>query len=433
VNALFRDAGVIRTDTLEELFDVAALLAHQPVPAGNRVAILTNAGGPGILAADACEARGLTVPTLAPDTISALRAFLPAAASISNPVDMIATAPAEHYRQALPLLLADASIDSVITIFIPPLVTASEDVARAIADTARDSVKPVLATFFGAQGVPDILSPVPAYVFPEAAVRALAHAVAYGEWRRQPGGTATTLPSSSAELARAVISRSNGTGGGWLSPDDIQALLDTCGIRSVPTRIVTSRADAVNTATDLGFPVVLKGSGPQVIHKTDAHAVFTHLADVPAVLRAYDELAGRADIAHVLIQPMVCGGVEMMVGATLDPLFGHVVLCGSGGTQVELLRDTTCRLAPITDVVASEMLDTIRGIALLRGFRGAAPGNESALHRIVLLVSALLDACPDISEIDLNPVIVTTTDAYVVDARIRVGVPGAPARPRAPC
>ncbi len=179
VDALFRDAGVIRTETLEELFDVARLLAYQPLPAGPRVAILTNAGGPGILAADACEALGLTLPPLAPGTMSALRSFLPAAASIGNPVDMLATAPAGDYRRAIPLILADPGIDGLLTIFIPPLVTSSTDVARAIADTARASKKPVLATFFGATGVPEILAPVPCYTFPESAARAMAHAVAY--------------------------------------------------------------------------------------------------------------------------------------------------------------------------------------------------------------------------------------------------------------
>src|SRR5688572_1865482 len=186
VDALFKDAGVIRTETLEELFDVAALVAHQPLPAGNRIAILTNAGGPGILAADACEELGLTVPALQASTAAELTAFLPAAASVRNPVDMLATATADDYRQAIPLLLADPGIDSLLVIFIPPLVTPSADAARAIAEASRSANKPVLATFFGAAGVPDILEPVPCYTFPESAVRALTHALTHQRCRAEP-------------------------------------------------------------------------------------------------------------------------------------------------------------------------------------------------------------------------------------------------------
>jgi acetyltransferase len=165
----------------------------------------------------------------------------------------------------------------------------------------------------------------------------------------------------------------------------------------------------------------MKGTGPALVHKTEAHAVLMHLADADAVRGAYAALAGRADVEHVVVQAMVFGGVEMMAGATLDPLFGHVVMCGSGGTNVELLRDTTCRLAPITDRAAVEMLDAIRGIALLRGFRGGPPCNEDGFRDVVLRLSALVEACPEIVDVDLNPVLVTTTDACVVDARIRVG------------
>ena len=421
VDALFRDAGVIRTETLEELFDVATLVAHQPIPAGRRVAILTNAGGPGILAADACEALGLTVSPLAQDTVAALRSFLPATASVANPVDMIATASADHYRRALPLLLADPAVDAVLAIFIPPLVTNSADVARAIADAARASSKPVLANFFGAEGVPDILAPVPCYVFPEAAVRALAHAVTYGEWRARPIGIISAMPPSCVTVARSVVDQAVRRGGGWLSMRECLALLGAGGIRAAAMRVVASAGDAAAAASAIGYPVVVKGSGPALVHKTEAHAVFTRLHDADAVQRAYDALGARADVTEVVVQDMIEGGAEMMVGVTLDPLFGHVVMCGSGGTQVELLRDATCRLAPITDRVAAEMLDSIRGIALLRGFRGAPPADEAAFRDIVLRVSALLDACPEINDIDLNPVIVTTSGAHVVDVRVRIG------------
>jgi acyl-CoA synthetase (NDP forming) len=185
---------------------------------------------------------------------------------------------------------------------------------------------------------------------------------------------------------------------------------------------VRSAAEACAVARDVGFPVVLKGSGPDILHKTEAHAVQTSLEDEGAVARAYRTLARRSEVLQVLVQPMV-RGVEMFVGANFDLKFGHAVVCGTGGTAVELLHDTSCRLAPLTDIAAREMLDELRGIALLRGFRGAPPADEAALLEIVLRVSALAELCPEIRELDLNPVIVSQSGATAVDARIRVGPP----------
>ena len=425
VDALFRQAGVIRTDTLEELFDVAMLLAHQPVPAGSRVAVLTNAGGPAILAADACEASGLTLPALAGQTIAALRAFLPQAASVGNPVDMLATASADHYRRAIPLLLADPAVDSLIVIFIPPLVTDTSDVAEAIVETTRRAAKPVLATFLGAIGASEALAPVPCFTFPEAAARALARAAAYGRWKTKPSGTVVTFTDCRTEDARAVIGRALPAGGGWLAPDDAQALVAAFGIPAVHTVVVDNEEAAVRAARGVGFPVVLKGTGPALLHKTESRAVALELTDEDAVRRAHADLVARLGTAltGVLVQPMVAPGTEMFVGATLDPTFGHIVLCGSGGTLLELVNDVACGLHPLTDTSAQEMLDAIRGVALVRGFRGAPRGDEAALHDLLLRVSALLAACPEISEMDLNPVIVHPTGLQAVDVRVRIAAP----------
>jgi acetyl coenzyme A synthetase (ADP forming)-like protein len=419
VDALFRESGVIRTETLEELFDVAALLAHQPLPAGRRVGILTNAGGPGILAADACEGFGLTVPPLAAETLGALRAFLPVSASVANPVDMLATASAEDYRRAIPLLLRDPAIDSLLTIFIPPLVTDAGDVARAITGCARDSAKPVLATFFGASGVPEILSPVPCYTFPESAARALAHAASYAAQRTAALGRTPAFPDIDRAAVRAIVEQARADGGGWLPARGCEALLEACGIPTCDTYIVGTAAEACAAARDIGYPVVLKGSGPDILHKTEAHVVHPSLTDDASVSDAYRALSRHPDVRQVLVQPMV-RGVEMFVGASLDPKFGHAVVCGSGGTLVELVHDVSCRLAPLTDVAAQEMLDELRGVVLLRGHRGAPVADESSLRDIVLRVSALLELCPEIQELDLNPVIVSTVGATAVDARIRI-------------
>ena len=434
VDALFHQSGVIRTETLEEMFDVAALLAHQPLPGGRRVGILTNAGGPGILAADACEGFGLTVPGLSEMTVAALRRFLPVCASVANPVDMLATATAEDYRRAIPLLLSDPAIDSLLTIFIPPLVTNPTDVARAITDCARASAKPVLATFFGASGVPEILAPVPCYTFPESAARALAHAVTYTAQRMSPVGTRPNFPDIDRPAVRAIVEhectrsvqlqpdrppgRTPTVRGGWLSPRGCDALLRACGIPTAGAHPVRNAVEACSAARDVGFPVVLKGSGPKILHKTEAHAVHTSLQDEAAVTDAYNALSRNADVEQILIQPMV-RGVEMFVGVSRDEKFGHAIVCGTGGTLVELMHDTSCRLAPLTDVSGGEMLDELRGSALLRGFRGAPPADEASLLEVILRVSALLEICPEIEELDLNPVIVSLTGAVAVDARIK--------------
>ena len=421
VDALFQEAGVIRTETMEELFDVASLLSRQPLPAGPRVAILTNAGGPGILAADACEAHGLSVPPLSSATVDALRTFLPDAASLSNPIDMLATAPAEHYRRAIPILLADHAVDSLLTIFIPPLVTNTEDAARAIADAAQQASKPVLATFFGASDVRDILAGIPCYTFPESAARALAHAVTYVGRRARPSGSEPVLPRFDEAAARTLVSWRNATGGGWLSPLECALLLRCCGIPAPDSRVVLTCDGLLGAARQLGYPLVLKGSGPRILHKTEAGVIFTNLGDQAAALRAFAALEQQPDVEQIVVQQMVGPGVEMIVGASRDPAFGPVVVCGSGGTQVEIWRDTSCRLAPLTHQSACEMLDETRGVRLLRGFRGTPPCDEAALRNVIVRVSALVTSCPEIQELDLNPVIVTTTGAWAVDARVRVG------------
>ncbi len=422
VDALFRDAGVIRAQTLEDLFDVATALARQPLPAGPRVAILTNAGGPGILAADACAVHGLTVPPLAVTTQQALRAFLPPETSVANPIDMIATAEPDDYARAMEVILADDAIDSAIVIFTPGLLTDASVSAQAIAGAASHSRKPILAVGFGAPNVAAALDPIPCYAFPESAVRALARAVVYQRWRETPVGDVPRLDGVDAEAARALL-RHTPSPARWLTPTEVSTLLRAYAIASVPTQVVADHDGAVAAARRVGFPVVVKGSGPTLVHKTEAHTVFTDLADEAALLAAFDGLRRRTDVTDIVVQPMVQGGVEMLVGATLDPTFGPAVVCGMGGTLVELFGDAASRLAPLTEGGAAEMLEQIAGIARLRGFRGALPLAEGALRDLVLRVSALVTACPEIAELDLNPVVVTETAALVLDARVRVASP----------
>ncbi|HTO89117.1 MAG TPA: GNAT family N-acetyltransferase [Thermoanaerobaculia bacterium] len=423
VDALFRQAGVIRTDTLEEFFDVATLLAHQPVPRGRRVAILTNAGGPGILAADACEAHGLTIAPLDPSTREKLAAGLPREAGLGNPIDMLASASAEQYRRCLSLLLEDKQVDAALAIFIPPIVTGAEEVARAIVRAAGSTpAKPVLATFLGEEGAPPSLGRIPSYPFPERAAVALARAASYGEWRREPPGRVPRFSDVEPERGRESIDAALARGGGWLGPQETEALLSSFGIRVAPTRLARDEREAVEAARTLGFPVVLKAVGPTIVHKTEVGGVRLDLSGEASVSAAFSELSHRLGSAMTaaLVQKQVPGGVEVIVGATFDPRFGPLVLYGSGGTLVELVADIAFRLRPLTDADAAAMLDEVRGTARLRGWRGAPPADEAALRDLILRVSALTEACPEVREMDLNPVSVLSRGAVVLDARIRV-------------
>ena len=432
VDALFRQAGVIRTGTLEELFDVAALLAHQPVPRGRRVAIVTNAGGPGILAADACEAQGLELPALGSETAAGLRAFLPPAASVANPVDMLASAPPDHYARALRLVLADPGVDSVLVVFIPPIATDPDAIARAIVDgSSASGEKPVLAIFMSARGAPPILRPIPSYDFPEPAAMALARATEYGRWRAAPVGVVPEFPDLRPDEARGLIDAAVARGGGWLEAVEADRLLTAFGVPTARLAPASDPAAAAAAARAMGLPVALKAVGPALLHKTDVGGVVVGLESADAVREAAEEMSSRIQgLTGFLVQAMVPGGVEVIVGVVRDSTFGPLVVYGSGGTLVELLADVAFRLHPLTDADAAAMLDEVRGTALLRGYRGAPKADEAALRDLLLRVSALVAHCPEVREMDLNPVKVLSQGARVLDARIRIERRPAPPRSR---
>jgi acetate---CoA ligase (ADP-forming) len=430
VDALFRQTGVIRTDRLEEMFDVAALLASQPLPRGRRVGILTNAGGPGILCADACEAEGLEIPALSDETQAALRAVLPLEASVGNPVDMIASASADQYREALGIIGRDPRVDAIVVIFIPPLVTRPEDVASAIVAGAREfaGVKPVLTVFMQARGVPDELRGsdlhLPSYAFPEDAATALARVARYAEWRARAIEPSVALPDLRREDARAVVESASGRNEEWLTSEDVWTLLNCYGIPVLRQRIVSGVEEVSAAAAELGGPVALKAIAPGLLHKTEAGAVRLGLstADVAAAAREMDSRLRNAGMvpSGFLLQRMASPGVEMIVGVVHDRQFGPVVACGAGGVLVELLKDVSVRLAPLSRRDAEEMVRELRSFPLLTGYRGSAAGDVAALVDTIVRVSALVEDLPQIAELDLNPVLVHASGVTVVDARIRV-------------
>jgi len=443
VDALFRQTGVIRVDTIEEMFDAAEVLAAAPLPRGNRVAIITNAGGPGVLAADACAGHGLEVPELSEATREALMSFLPAGAGTLNPVDMIASASAETYERVLGMLLSGDEVDSVIVIFTPPLVTRAEDVARAVcsaAETAASSriEKPVLASFLGDPAARPALSErevaVPCFTYPESAARALALAVSYAQWREQPTGVEPVLDRVDANAARRVVesvptgppgtkpdSQQGGPGGKWVAGASALAVLDSYGIPTATTVAVTSAAAAREAAASIGVPVALKATGVTIVHKSDVGGVELALDSADAVGEAYERMhkALGESMEGAIVQKMAGPGVETIAGFVRDPSFGPLVLFGLGGTAVELLGDHATRLAPITELDARELVLSLRASRLLTGFRGSEPVDVDALVDLVVRLGRLAEDLPELAECDCNPVIASPSGAVVVDARFR--------------
>jgi acetyl coenzyme A synthetase (ADP forming)-like protein len=442
VDALFRQHGVIRCDTLEEMFDVAILLANQPVPAGDRVAILTNAGGLGILCADTCEARGLRVPTLSDATTARLREFLPTEASVGNPVDMIASATGEDYGRTIRDLAADPDVDALIVIYIPPLEAQAADVARhmveAIAEVGRRI--PLLTCFMSSRGIPDELRAsdlrIPSYSYPEQAAIALSHATAYGVWRDRPESAVPELVGLREDEATAILASGLERGEGWLTHDEVVRLLDCYGLPRVRESVAATPNEAAEMAASFGGPVVLKALGP--VHKTEVEAVRLGLTGDPRIRDEAEAMAARIaaqgePLEGFVVQEMLEHGVEMLVGVVADRLFGPVVACGAGGTAVELTRDVAVRVAPLTETDAREMVASLATAPLLEGFRGAAPADVPALLDVIHRVSAMALAHPSIAEMDLNPVIVLPHGAAIVDARVgvREQPPAAPFADRA--
>jgi acyl-CoA synthetase (NDP forming) len=442
VGALFRQAGVLRVDTLGELFDLATLLERQPLPGGNRVAIVTNAGGPGIMCADACQAAGLELPELPAALRRELAALAPAEASLRNPVDLIASASAEAFAGAVEAIGRSGAVDAIVALFVPPLVTEAADVAHAIrgAAAALGGRLPLLTVFMTAGAAPAELAQPPAAVpvfrYPEDAARALGRAVEHARWRAQPRGQAPQLDDVRRDEASAIVARAladAGADGGWLDPLAVHRLLSCYGIPLAAEQVVRSPTAAVRAAAELGGPVALKAIAPGLLHKSDAGGVALDLHGPSAVRRAAQGMRERLAQAGIaldgfLVQRMAPRGAELLVGATSDPLFGPVIACGAGGRAVELLHDVAVRLAPVTDRDAREMLRELKTFRLLQGYRGEPAADLHAIEDAILRVGALAQAHPQVVELDCNPLIAGPQGAVVTDARIRVA-PSPPPRP----
>lgn len=438
-DALFHQAGIIKINTVEELFNTATLLSNQPVPKGKRLVIVTNGGGPGIVAADACAHHGLVLAELSPETISELRPAIKRDIGLNNPLDLTAAATAEEFENTLKVLASDKGNDAVLVIFIPPIVVASKDMEEAIRRVApvfQQQKKTLLACFMGQRGTRGRLGSsgefVPCYLFPEDAVSALAKAAEYGEYLRKPEGAIPRIHGIKRERARKMVEKAMTSSARrplWLSTGEISELLVYYGIRTVETLVAETAAEAAALALSIGFPVVVKLSSSTIVHKTDVGGVVLDLSSENEVKRAFADIKTRLteigcenQMEGVIVQRMLKGGVEAIVGVTQDPSFGPLIMFGVGGTYAELLNDVALRLHPLTDFGARELISSIRMAKLLEGFRGSPPSDTQALEDLLLRLSALVEDIPEIAELDLNPVkVMPRGEGYwVVDARIMV-------------
>ena len=419
--ALFEQAGIIATDGYGELLDLAVLLASQPIPAGNAVAIVSNGGGAGVLAADACTEAGLAVASTGPQARSRLRDVLPAEASLAGPLDTTAAVSPEAFGEALHLAAADNGVAALIAVVVR---SASADLLPVLSATRLPV--PVTAVVLDQPEAVQLLPgenacpAVPAYAYPEAAARALARAARYGSWRSRPAGTVPEFTDVRAADARSIVGSFlvRMPGGGWLSAEDADGLLRCYGLPMVPFRRAADADAAVEAAADLGGNVVIKAEVPGLLDKTAAGAVELNLRgddEVRAAMRRlHSSLGGR--LSGVLVEPMITGGIETIVGVVQEPVFGPVVVFGLGGIATGMFADHAARLAPLTDVDADDLIRSIRAARALLEHEV----DIAALRDVLLRTSRLADDLPQVAELDLNPVIVRREGAVAVDARIRV-------------
>ncbi len=436
VEAMFRQAGVIRVDKIEEMFNITKLLSNQPLPRGPNVGILTNAGGPGVLAADACEDWGLKVPALSAPTLERLREFLPEAASLGNPVDMIASAPAESFKRSMEAMLDDPAIDALVVIYIPPLVTRPEEVAKSVRDAMNgyQGQKPVIACFMtmGEMVNLELASGryVPSYIFPEDAIEALARAYHYSRFLSTEEGRAPKFPDIKDEDAGRLISgaakrlEASGATSGWLMPEEGSALLGHYGIPAARMEVALTAEEAARKAAEAGFPVVLKLRSSTVIHKTDVNGVALDLRSEEEVRQNFNAMKEKLGdrMEGAVLQPMLYGGQEVILGMTFDPTFGPLVMVGLGGIQVELMKDVSFSLHPLTGLDPEKMLAGLKSLPLLKGWRGRPPRDMKALVEVILRFSVLIEDFPEIRQMEINPLLVFDEGKGVsaVDSRIYI-------------
>ncbi len=432
VDALFEQTGVIRVDTVEELFDVAMALSNQPVPKGNRVIVVTNAGGPGILATDALVNHGMEMPPLSRATVKKLRQVISAEASFSNPMDMVAGAGPREFLETLNAVKNDKRYDSIIPIFVPPVTISELEVAENIVQAVGKSDKTVLACFMGAgwssKGMLHMrANGIPVYIFPEAIAKTLSNLYSYQRRVSKPRGKFRKFKVDSAAV-EAICERAKAEKRDRIVGDEAIAILDAYGIQAAPYEYADSAESAARVAHGMGFPLVMKVATPSILHKTEVGGVEVDLRTEAEVKKAFKSLqkkvreAGDEGDLSVALQRMISGGIETVMGMTVDPSFGPLIMFGLGGIYVEVMKDVAFRIAPLTDQNAREMIRSLRSFPLLDGFRGAPPVDQATLEDTLLRLSQLIRDFDCFAEVDINPFIASPERerCVAVDARFIV-------------
>jgi acetyltransferase len=433
--AAFSQSGIIRARTMEQLFDFALAFAYQPLIAGPRIAIVTNAGGPGIIATDAIERAGLQMAEFSAATVAALQAALPATANVFNPIDVIGDARADRYRVGIQAALADPAVDAVLVLFTPQAGSEAEETVRVMAELAANQPKPILASYMGAYSIGPALEllnthKIPNYQFPERAVASLAAMYQHRVWREQPSANYAKFSVDKARV-RQLFSEVRASGRVELGEVEAREVMAAYGMRLPESRLARSPEEAVQIATEIGFPVVMKISSPDILHKSDIGGVRVGIADAQSASDAYELIAYRARkyspnarVWGVLVQEMARKGREVLVGVSRDPQFGALIGFGMGGIYVEVLKDVEFRLAPLSRQEVSAQVRAIRSFPLLEGVRGEQPADLVAAEDVVLRVSQLVSDFPEIDDMDINPLVVDNRGEGVTVLDARMILPG---------
>lgn len=429
-SAALKQAGVIRADSVQELFDYAMAFACQPAPEGGKIGIVTNAGGPAVMAVDAIEGAKLTPAELSEDTRNTLKSFLPAAASANNPVDVLGDALADKYGRALEVVLSDKNVDAVISILSPQVITQIPETAGKVADVSKKGRKPVLACFMGGKkihyGVKVLMkNGVPNYPFPERAVASLKGMLGYKTWVDKNKGKIISFDADKKTAAQ-IIAGIKKSGRNTAGDMEGRRILSAYGIKTIESVVAKDVPGCKKYLEKIGGAVVMKLVSPDILHKTEAGGVKVGLATPDEIEKGFKEIMASAKrykkdavIEGVQLQPLISGGTEVIVGVNKDPQFGHLLMFGLGGIYVELLKDVSFRVIPVTDADASEMPDEIKASKMLKGFRNIPPGDIDAIKDVLLRISQMCCDFPEIEEMDINPLMVLAKGkgAVAVDAR----------------
>jgi acetyltransferase len=432
--AAFRQAGILRAESVEELFDWARAFAYQPLPDGPHLAILTNAGGPGIIAADAAERLGVPLAPLAPATVERLRAALPPTAALYNPVDVIGDADAPRYRTAVEAVTADPEVHGVLCLSTPQAMTDLGQVAEAVGEAAKGAGKPVFTAFMGEASLPKARAilrryGIPQYPYPEPAVRAFHAMVRYRTWREREPAPVRRIEADLGAVARRIL-EARRQDRHDLGEAEARQAIAAYGFRLPASVVARTVEEAVAAAEQIGFPVVLKIVSPEILHKTDVGGVRLNLRGADDVARAFAGIDAsvrrffpHAAIHGIAVQEQVAGGKEVILGMTRDPQFGPLVMLGLGGIYVEVLKDVAFRVAPFGPDEAEAMIREIRAFPLLRGVRGEKPSDLAAVVDALCRLSQLATDFPEILEMDINPLLVRPEGegAVAIDCRLSIG------------